>query len=1010
MSTQRDLSPPVEQPVEVAATPAPAAPVAMRSMSSGANPDVFFHLDLMRSLQLHRRLFLWIVGFGLAAATGYFLTAWPVYVAQTIVYIQPAPPQLMGNQAIHNWPYDQNTYESYLQQQINNVMRSDVLRSALHRLPARSWQRDGETEQAAVERLGRKLTVERMGNSYQISIAAKSSQAAFAAQIANSVAAAFVETARIDLRAGDPERIKLLGEERDRIQKALDNDRTEQEQVNRALGVATAASAGVDPYETQINEVKLELTKAREAHDEASARLTTMATTASASSAALDAEADEIIAADAGLVSMKASLNQRRALLISQMANLTPNHPQYKQDADELAQINGSLENMMKDLRAKAAAHIQQRLKNDLERTSAFETKLNAQLGQLSSAAGSATSRLQRANDLALDIQRLQTRFTAVDEQYRNLTLENKAPGAAYITSPAMAPLHPSTDRLMRNLFIILLGTLLLAAAAAVAAQKLDPRVYIATDIERVLGFSPMAQLPDFHEVSGGVGEEYMLRLAAAIEHAYQQNGLKSCVITGVAPGAGTSTVASRVSTMLEGMGRSTVLVNASGTPSPNGKGGVGGGFDLVTTNGRPSSLLQQMAEEMDEDTIVLTDTAPLLTSGETEYMARFVDSAIVVIQSGITTRAQLREVAQTLQRLEVTAVGFVLNRVSIGKANPSFRQSVRAVEQRLAMQNRARDRHTTRTRPSGHHTSDTDEVPAVVTDPKPVEPPDPFDFQSDSSSTQGWSSEARPSSAGSPPTPSEQPGAGSSRSAMSSEPEAAEAGPTGSRRVARGRGEPLRSTPTPAQAVSPPPGEDAAPPMPPSERVAPARPAAPRRTVTPSNPQPLRSPAGSARPAAPPVNLPVERWTAPAPLASEEPFPGDLASERDDAGYTAATRLGGLRNLLVSLGRRSLNHEGETGVDSKPDIEPRFERATVRPAYPEPPEPESDVPESGVPARLNAEPEFLPPKPMVELEKEREVVRPAPAAPRRDNADSDDIQTLPSWRGQYRKKRYPPL
>jgi Mrp family chromosome partitioning ATPase len=441
----------------------------------------------------------------------------------------------------------------------------------------------------------------------------------------------------------------------------------------------------------------------------------------------MDAEADEIITADPGLVSMKASLNQRRALLISQMANLTPNHPQYKQNAEELAQINASLEKMMKELRAKAAVHIEQRLRNDLERTSAYEGRLNGQLAQMSGVASSVTPRLQRASDLAIDIERLQNRYTVVDEQYRNLSIENQAPGAVYVSSPALPPLHGSLMHLLRNIVIILLGALVIAVGAAVVAHNLDPRVYIATDVERVLGFSPMAQLPDFEQVSSLAGEEYMLRLAAAIEHAYQQNGLKSCIITGAAPGAGTSTVASRVTTMLEGMGRSTVLVDASGTPPPRDpEVGTEPDNKLVSTreDNSPSSLLQQMAEETDAETIVLTDTAPLLASGETEYLARFVDSAIVVIQSGLTTRAQLREVAQTLQRLEVAAVGFVLNRVSIQKANPSFRQSVRAVEQRLAIQNRLRARHSPRTRPSAQHQREAQE-PSVVTEPDDAKQPD---------------------------------------------------------------------------------------------------------------------------------------------------------------------------------------------------------------------------------------------------------------------------------------------
>jgi len=46
-------------------------------------------------------------------------------------------------------------------------------------------------------------------------------------------------------------------------------------------------------------------------------------------------------------------------------------------------------------------------------------------------------------------------------------------------------------------------------------------------------------------------------------------------------------------------------------------------------------------------------DTAPLAVSAETEYMARFVDCAIVVVESGVTTRAQLRDAAANLELAE---------------------------------------------------------------------------------------------------------------------------------------------------------------------------------------------------------------------------------------------------------------------------------------------------------------------------------------------------------------------
>ena len=350
---------------------------------------------------------------------------------------------------------------------------------------------------------------------------------------------------------------------------------------------------------------------------------------------------------------------------------------------------------MSQNLRAKAAEQIEQTLKTDLERTSGVENRLNGQLAQLTRAAGSATPRLQRANDLATDIARLQARFTTVDEQFRNLTIDNAAPGAVYLSAPAIAPLHADRKKIYRNALIVLLAGIIFALGAALIAHNLDPRIYIAADVERVLGFAPMALLPDLYEVGTGVAEEYTLRLAAAVEHAHQQGHLNSCIFTGVAPGAGATTVSRRVSNMLQAMGRSTALVDAVGMAPEED---VDPGSDLLhmPRGSRSTALLQQMTGA-NRETIVVTDTAPLPISGETEYLARFVDSAIVVIESGTTTKAQLREVAQTLERLDVAAVGFVLNRITMAKGNAAFRQSVHAVEKHLKAQARSFDRKLSR-------------------------------------------------------------------------------------------------------------------------------------------------------------------------------------------------------------------------------------------------------------------------------------------------------------------------
>jgi uncharacterized protein involved in exopolysaccharide biosynthesis len=683
-----------------AAVPGPQEANSVRRMPASGPQEVFFHLDFVRSLQMHRKLALGIFLTFLVLSAAYMARRWNTYKSQALVYVQPSPHRVIETGPGQQWPYDANTYESYIQQQVHDVTRPDVLAGALKQVPG--WQGSGESVQAAADRLGSAVEVTRVGSAYEVQIESTATSAQGAAQIANAVAASYIDSATREQRAGDPQRIELLREERDRIVKELAVDRAEQEDLNRKLGVAAVSGATPDPIDDQIAQTRAELVKARTASDEAAAKLTALSGKG-ATNDALDAEAEEIVAADPGLVSMKTALNKRRSDLISQMANLTPNHPQYKQDADELAKINASLDTMSRELRAKASAQISQKLKNDLERTSSVEARLNGQLAQLTGAAGSAAPRMQRLNELASDIQRLRNRFTSVDEQYRNLTMENNSPGAVYLASAALPPLHAARAKVLRNGLIVILAGLVIALGSALVAHNFDKRVYTAQDVERVLGFPPMAQIPDLYEAGLGVTEEYMLRLAAAVEHAHQQGLLKSCIFTGITAGAGVTTVSRRVSSMLEAMGRETVLVDAVGAPQPRlGEPASNPGTDLVHAprGSRSTALLQQMNEEAGADSVVVTDTAPLLVSGETEYLARFVDSAIVVIESGVTTKAQLREVAQTLQRLEVSSVGFVLNRVSLANANAGFRESVRAVQSHLRSQARQADLNASRPAP----------------------------------------------------------------------------------------------------------------------------------------------------------------------------------------------------------------------------------------------------------------------------------------------------------------------
>jgi len=358
------------------------------------------------------------------------------------------------------------------------------------------------------------------------------------------------------------------------------------------------------------------------------------------------------------------------------------------------------------------------------------------------------------------------------------------------------------------------------------------------------------------------------------------------------------------------------------------------------------------------------------LASRKNGSPVRFVDSPTVVIQSRLTPRAQLRAVAQTLRRLERPAAGFVFNRVLIRKAKPWFPQAVPGVEQRLGGP-------STQTRSSEPWPYETAQELPVVTKRELVKPAD--SVVSPDASPQAAAPQQQAATPLSVPAPT-----GTATPETESAP---------STRIARGRGEPQR----PASAS---PTSRTATPRPPAGAAPPARRAVPRAA------QAVKPPAHVSTPkSAPPVS--AEHPAALSPPPPHEALHDDLASQ--PAEYPPS-RLSGLRNLLVSLGRRSLGQDDDLPVGSDSEIEPRFERATLRPAYQDSIGSADSAPENSVSPRLTAHPEFLPPRPASEAEKDREKEAVRPTPPRRDTADGEEIQTLPSWRGQYRKKRYPPI
>ena len=633
-------------------------------------------LNLRRALRMRGR---WVVGFliaGVMIAGGLVARHKPVYTAGTMVYVPPSPQPILPN-GIPRWPYDSPTYEMHIQQQVNSFTREDVLAGAVKRLDGAGLWPSRLNEQAAELKLLHMFTVARDGNSYQIAVKAQATTGEMAARVANALAESYLENQRMQEDFGATTRIRLLEDEQKRVQTLMASDRQELEGVNRQLGVGAITASTPDPYDQEVAELRAELAKARSAHDLATAQLM------AAESGAYVGDTENQAQSDPGLISLKTGLYERRSALIAQMAGLTLQHPLYKQDTVELQQLDKAIDDVTRKLEAAAHDRIEKSLQGQVKTTEDEVEKLSAELGRATTAAGDSTQYLQQAGGLSAELDRLQKRYGLLDEQIHDQILEHEAPNGIHIAAEALAPRKPDASKVLLEALagIVFLG--LVGVGAAVLRNGMDPLVYVAQDVEQVMGAQPLAVLTASDEVSARFAEQTALRVVAALQGVRRWEQARRGLMLGVA-----------LETLLEEV---AVLIR-------RGQRSVDPGWEWMRTTEsetEPGSVMPATFEQVAArftaepggERCLMVECEPFLRSGETEYLARFSDVVLVVVESGVTRREDLRAVTEALQRMAVKRAGIVLVGMKLAHADAAEEKRIRALDANARKQTRHEER-----------------------------------------------------------------------------------------------------------------------------------------------------------------------------------------------------------------------------------------------------------------------------------------------------------------------------
>jgi len=88
-----------------------ATPPVNNSYPAGGNDRPLLRLNLVRALELHRNLALGIAAVGLVLALAYIVKSWPVYMAQSQIYIQPAQSKVIPQGNSDNEPINSTAYD-----------------------------------------------------------------------------------------------------------------------------------------------------------------------------------------------------------------------------------------------------------------------------------------------------------------------------------------------------------------------------------------------------------------------------------------------------------------------------------------------------------------------------------------------------------------------------------------------------------------------------------------------------------------------------------------------------------------------------------------------------------------------------------------------------------------------------------------------------------------------------------------------------------------------------------
>lgn len=661
-------------------------------------------INVLKSFLHHKRVafFSVLLVVALAEPVLYVRAVRPVFRSEALLVVAP----VMLKNVIEDRQYEVPRFDELVNEQIALVLREEVSLDALSKLQAEGggWARPGESRRDAAARLSQALLVKRVPDSTYISIALESNEPQGLAPVVNAVTDAYLLRVKGRGFYGQEVREETLHQRRAELQEEI-RKKTEQLSVwAKDLGVFEKPTEGGAP---QSIDSKI-LADARARLAESESRLGSVKVRSEVfRQADLTAEARELSAKDAELVSLKAILLPRKNELKAKLLGLTEQHQGRKELLRMMAEIDQDLEKSEKAAferaRVELAQKRDQKVKDDLqlaeselEAARIFEKTLGEQNQAKAEKIAKFNSLYYEAATVRADVERLNRQLGALEDRLDAMRLEAQTPGFVTLVTAARQPDKP-IRRPIATLIVAFIGmAIFLAFAIPTALDVLDHRIQSPIDVEPVIDARPLGWVLERSPRSDKFVDDQLRRIALSLERQRRIHQRGQIAVISLRPGGGTTQLVLDLARELRAIGSRTIVVEANAL-HPDGRyqapkghpglvGALGGqirieevilpprGFltyriPLGSTEGEPlipnSRNLRQVFNHLSSNhDMVLIDSPPLFLSSDAELIASCAQGVILVVEAGKVVSGEVKRAMDIVREIGPLMIEVVVNRV----------------------------------------------------------------------------------------------------------------------------------------------------------------------------------------------------------------------------------------------------------------------------------------------------------------------------------------------------------